>query len=60
MMKFQVRYFWYQTSSQFSGVFSGLLAAAIDHMEVIGGRPAWAWIFVLVHLKCFRISCNPE
>ncbi|KAJ3509347.1 hypothetical protein NLJ89_g5266 [Agrocybe chaxingu] len=30
-----------------SGAFGGLLAAAISKMEGIGGKPAWAWIFIL-------------
>ena len=34
--------------SQLSGAFSGLLAAAIEKMDGIGGRPGWAWIFILV------------
>ena len=25
----------------------GLLAAAISHMDGIGGKPGWAWIFIL-------------
>ena len=38
--------------SQLSGAFSGLLAAAIENMNGIGGRPGWAWIFIVV---CFDI-----
>ncbi|KAF8159420.1 MFS general substrate transporter [Crassisporium funariophilum] len=30
-----------------SGAFGGLLAAAISKMEGIGGKPAWAWIFII-------------
>ncbi|KAI1376423.1 MFS general substrate transporter [Hypoxylon crocopeplum] len=30
-----------------SGSFGGLLAAAIELMDGIGGRPGWAWIFIL-------------
>ncbi|KAJ7066454.1 MFS general substrate transporter [Mycena amicta] len=30
-----------------SGAFGGLLAAAISNMDGIGGKPAWAWIFIL-------------
>ncbi|KAF8962023.1 MFS general substrate transporter [Flammula alnicola] len=30
-----------------SGAFSGLLAAAIENMHGVGGRPGWAWIFIL-------------
>ena len=30
-----------------SGSFGGLLAAAIEKMDGLGGRPGWAWIFIL-------------
>lgn len=30
-----------------SGAFGGLLAAGISNMNGIGGKPAWAWIFIL-------------
>lgn len=30
-----------------AGSFGGLLAAAISLMDDIGGRPGWAWIFIL-------------
>ncbi|KAL5531264.1 hypothetical protein ACEPAG_4141 [Sanghuangporus baumii] len=30
-----------------AGAFGGLLAAAISKMDGIGGRPAWAWIFII-------------
>jgi hypothetical protein len=30
-----------------SGSFGGLLAAAIEKMDGIGGRSGWAWIFIL-------------
>jgi len=33
---------------QLSGAFSGLLAAAIEKMDGLGGKPGWAWIFILV------------
>ncbi|KXN92712.1 hypothetical protein AN958_06990 [Leucoagaricus sp. SymC.cos] len=35
------------SSASLSGAFSGLLAAAIQNMDGIGGRPGWAWIFIL-------------
>ena len=35
---------------QLSGAFSGLLAAAIEKMDGIGGKPGWVWIFILVRL----------
>jgi MFS family permease len=30
-----------------AGSFGGLLAAAIALMDGVGGRPGWAWIFIL-------------
>lgn len=41
----------FYASSSLSGAFSGLLAAAIDQMDGKGGRPGWAWIFILVWLR---------
>ncbi|CAL1707482.1 unnamed protein product [Somion occarium] len=35
------------SSASLSGAFSGLLAAAIQNMNGIGGKPGWAWIFIL-------------
>ncbi|KAL0961234.1 hypothetical protein HGRIS_006200 [Hohenbuehelia grisea] len=34
-------------SSSLAGAFSGLLAAGIMEMSGKGGRPGWAWIFIL-------------
>jgi len=35
------------SAASLSGAFSGLLAAAIENMDGIGGKPGWAWIFIL-------------
>jgi MFS family permease len=35
------------SAAALSGSFGGLLAAAIENMDGIGGRPGWAWIFIL-------------
>ncbi|CAL1707480.1 unnamed protein product [Somion occarium] len=35
------------SSASLSGAFSGLLAAAIQNMHGVGGKPGWAWIFIL-------------
>jgi len=43
------------TSATVAGAFSGLLAAAIHNMDGIGGKPGWAWIFILEGL--FTILC---
>ncbi|KAI0830622.1 MFS general substrate transporter [Trametes gibbosa] len=35
------------SSATLAGAFGGLLAATIHNMDGIGGRPGWAWIFIL-------------
>lgn len=35
------------SSATIAGAFSGLLAAAIANMKGVGGKPGWAWIFIL-------------
>lgn len=35
------------SSATVAGAFSGLLAAAIANMDGVGGKPGWAWIFIL-------------
>lgn len=35
------------SSATIAGAFSGLLAAAIANMHGIGGKPAWAWNFII-------------
>lgn len=37
----------FYASASLSGAFSGVLAAGIDQMND-GGKPGWAWIFILV------------
>ncbi|KAJ7061515.1 MFS general substrate transporter [Mycena amicta] len=37
----------FTSGTTLSGAFGGLLAAAISNMGGIGGKPAWAWIFIL-------------
>lgn len=41
------------SAASLSGAFSGLLAAAIENMNGMRGRPGWAWIFILVCLTYF-------
>ncbi|KAK7683471.1 hypothetical protein QCA50_013305 [Cerrena zonata] len=36
------------SAASLSGAFSGLLAAAIQNMDGVGGKPGWSWIFILV------------
>lgn len=35
------------SAASISGAFSGLLAFGIIKMNGVGGRPGWAWIFIL-------------
>ncbi|KAG9547191.1 MFS general substrate transporter, partial [Aureobasidium melanogenum] len=43
----QTRLALFYCASALSGAFSGLLAFAISKMDGLGGRPGWAWIFLL-------------
>ncbi|KAH9917680.1 MFS general substrate transporter [Epithele typhae] len=41
------------SATSFASAFSGLLAAAIIKMDGVGGRPGWAWLFILE--GCFTV-----
>ncbi|KAJ7281385.1 MFS general substrate transporter [Mycena rebaudengoi] len=45
--EFGIRAAIFFSAATVSGAFGGLLAAAISNMEGVGGKPAWAWIFIL-------------
>ncbi|KAI0057442.1 MFS general substrate transporter [Artomyces pyxidatus] len=45
--EFGIRAAIFFSAASVSGAFGGLLAAAISNMDGIGGKPAWAWIFIL-------------
>ncbi|KIK56348.1 hypothetical protein GYMLUDRAFT_174358 [Collybiopsis luxurians FD-317 M1] len=45
--EFGIRAAIFFSAATVSGAFGGLLAAAISNMEGIGGKPAWAWIFII-------------
>jgi MFS family permease len=45
--EFGVRVAIFFSAAAVSGSFGGLLAAAIEKMDGLGGRPGWAWIFIL-------------
>ncbi|KAF5323566.1 hypothetical protein D9611_005788 [Ephemerocybe angulata] len=44
------------SSATVAGAFSGLLAAGIAKMDRVGGRPGWAWIFILEGLATVLLS----
>ena len=48
--EFGIRSAIFFSAAALAGSFGGLLAAAIAKMDGIGGRPGWAWIFILVLL----------
>ncbi|KIM78028.1 hypothetical protein PILCRDRAFT_76059 [Piloderma croceum F 1598] len=56
------------SSASLSGAFSGLLAAAIQKLDGIGGKAGWAWIFILEGLftvvmgiaSFFLVSSTPR
>ncbi|KAI5859577.1 MFS general substrate transporter [Durotheca rogersii] len=45
--EFGVRAAIFFSAAAVSGSFGGLLAAAIEQMNGVGGRPGWSWIFIL-------------
>ncbi|KZP07792.1 MFS general substrate transporter [Athelia psychrophila] len=44
------------SAASLSGAFSGLLAAGIENMDGLGGKPGWAWIFILEGLFSFLVG----
>ncbi|KAK7970611.1 hypothetical protein PG996_000960 [Apiospora saccharicola] len=55
--EFGVRAAIFFSAAAISGSFGGLLAAAIEKMDGIGGREGWEWIFILEGLLtvCFGV-----
>ena len=43
----QKRFSFFFSSTSLAGAFSGLLAAALSHMDGLGGYRAWRWIFII-------------
>lgn len=50
--EFGIRAAIFFSAAAVSGSFGGLLAAAITKMDGLGGRPGWAWIFILEGIVC--------
>lgn len=45
--EFGIRAALFFSAATISGAFGGLLAFGISYMDGVGGKPAWAWIFIL-------------
>jgi MFS family permease len=39
-----------------AGAFGGLLARGIVEMDGVGGKPGWAWIFILEGLATLAVG----
>ncbi|KIK65234.1 hypothetical protein GYMLUDRAFT_94587 [Collybiopsis luxurians FD-317 M1] len=46
------------SAASLSGAFSGVLAFGIINMTGVGGRPGWAWIFILEGLFSFLFGLS--
>ncbi|KAI9568128.1 major facilitator superfamily domain-containing protein [Boletus coccyginus] len=49
----QIRIASFFASASLASAFSGLLAAAIEQLDGLGGKPGWAWIFIIEGLFTF-------
>lgn len=54
--EFGIRAAIFFSAAAVAGSFGGLLAAAIVNMDGLGGKPGWAWIFILEGLATFVIG----
>ncbi|PGH05290.1 hypothetical protein GX51_03011 [Blastomyces parvus] len=54
--EFGIRMAIFFSAAAIAGSFGGLLAAAIAQMRGIGGKPGWAWIFILEGLATVVIG----
>lgn len=54
--EFGIRAAIFFSAAALAGSFGGLLAAAIAQMNGIGGKPGWAWIFILEGLATVLIA----
>ncbi|KAK5077705.1 hypothetical protein LTR24_009404 [Lithohypha guttulata] len=45
------------SAAALAGSFGGLLAAAIAQMDGVGGKPGWAWIFIIEGLATMFAGC---
>ncbi|KAF5355611.1 hypothetical protein D9757_012907 [Collybiopsis confluens] len=56
--KLNTRVTMFFSAASLSGAFSGILAYGIIHMDGLGGRPGYAWIFILEGLFTFLFGLS--
>ncbi|EXJ78976.1 hypothetical protein A1O3_08476 [Capronia epimyces CBS 606.96] len=54
--EFGIRAAIFFSAAALAGSFGGLLAAAIINMDGVGGKPGWAWIFILEGLATLVVA----
>lgn len=54
--EFGIRSAIFFSAAALAGSFGGLLAAAIAKMDGVGGKPGWAWIFILEGLATIVVG----
>ncbi|KAL5121951.1 hypothetical protein ACEQ8H_000167 [Pleosporales sp. CAS-2024a] len=54
--EFGIRAAIFFSAAALAGSFGGLLAAAIARMKGVGGKPGWAWIFILEGLATILVG----
>lgn len=54
--EFGIRAAIFFSAAALAGSFGGLLAAAIANMDGVGGKPGWAWIFILEGLATIIVA----
>ena len=47
------------SAATLAGAFGGLLARGISEMKGVGGKPGWAWIFILEGLVTVLVGKAP-
>ncbi|KAH0836259.1 hypothetical protein AYO21_10219 [Fonsecaea monophora] len=58
--EFGIRAAVFFSAAALAGSFGGLLAAAIVQMDGVGGKPGWAWIFILEGLATIIVHDFPD
>ena len=54
--EFGIRAAVFFSAAAISGSFGGLVDVAIEQMDGLGGRPGWAWIFIIIGILTFTVG----